>query len=1283
MAPKSPRNRVSTLPAHRRLARFVRPRCEPLESRITPALFNVQSPLTFAGLNNNGCVAVADLNKDGLPDAVLTNFGLDYGALAGTTITVLYGKAGGGFSRINLNTSGQNVSFASIADINGDTWPDVVVTNANRQNTGSVSVFKNDGAGNLSLVGTPFSTFSNNPSWVGLADVTGDGVLDAIVASFGKDAGAGSNVVGNNVTIFQGNSDGQGHGDFTFSAGPITTLAPAIEFVPTALAVADFDGDGLKDIAATVPGVPPSETAPQPIGSVYLFKGTGSGGFAAPNILESGGALPINIQAADLNGDNKPDLVVANAGDPNSTPEFKDNGVGVLLNVSSPGNLAFGVTNSLTANCYGTFAVAVADFDMDGKKDIAAINYGSQATLPDAFVSAYMGNGSGVFTPASPGTFDTQTGFGGGQYLAVGDFDGNNTPDLIVAHASNVVGLLLNTSVAPASTSTALTSSANPSVTGQAVTFTATVSAASGTPSGGTVTFFNNGVQIGSPVALTGQQAQVTTSTLTAGTHSITATYSGAQGFAGSSSNTVSQVVNTAVVPLVTINQGSGQPDPTNASPITFDVHFSQAVTGFDGSDILFTGSTVGGTPAAAVSGTGQDYTVTVTGMTGTGKVMASIPAGAAINSVGTPNAASTSTDNTVTFDDVPPTVTINQGVGQNDPTNGSSIKFDVKFSEPVTGFTASDVSLGGSTAGGTLSVSVTGSLDTYTVTVTGMTTQGLVVASIPAGGATDAAGNPNLASTSTDNSVQFVNTGTLGFTQAVYKTTEDSGTVTITVTRSGQTEGAVSIGYATSDGTAHSGGSATTGQADYTPVTGTLSWAAGEGGDKTFTITILPDELNEGKELINLTLSNPVGSPALGLTTATVAIAPSDGKVIDATARVPSAMFTDAPGLAGDLVTVRLAGLVGTATVYITDPDGDRNGPIELIDLASTDPLRSRLIITAKKPLGGTGDGRASLAEVTGTGLKFLSAPTTDLNGPGINLTGFLSTLRIGNISGGADIKMGAAPSTILRPAVRISAGVIADGTDITVPVRLASLTAISVGDGTITAPSAGAIVARGKPATRTAPAIVGNFNSDVLISGPAPSPLMPALARLRAAGSIAGATINVAGNLGTISVGSRGVGDLTGTTVTVGTLTAPANLNAVRVAGKVNQSTFDVTGNVLSVSVGSFWNSRLDAGYTGPDDGSGKYDLPSFVGTFRVTSLVNGFQSSNVIATTINSVTLASVNPDNGGTKFGVTAAHALKALAVTSPLQRFRFNPLAGSPQTIPALGDFRATDLDGPG
>src|SRR5207253_1246691 len=116
---------------------------------------------------------------------------------------------------------------------------------------------------------------SNNPSWVGLADVTGDSVLDAVVGSFGKDDGAGNNITGNNVTIFQGNADAQGHGNFTFSGSPITTLAPEVQFIPTALAVADFDGDGVLDIAAAVPGVPPDSTSPQTNGSVYVFKGTG------------------------------------------------------------------------------------------------------------------------------------------------------------------------------------------------------------------------------------------------------------------------------------------------------------------------------------------------------------------------------------------------------------------------------------------------------------------------------------------------------------------------------------------------------------------------------------------------------------------------------------------------------------------------------------------------------------------------------------------------------------------------------------------------------------------------------------------------------------------------------------------------------------------------------------------------------------------------------------------------------------------------------------------------
>src|SRR5581483_1199737 len=103
----------------------------------------------------------------------------------------------------------------------------------------------------------------------------------------------------------------------------------------------------------------------------------------------------------------------------------------------------------------------------------------------------------------------------------------------------------------------------------------------------------------------------------------------------------------------------------------------------------------------------------------------------------------------------VAPTVTINQAAGQADPANSQPINFTVTFSEPVTGFNNSKVSISG-TAPGTKTVTVTGSGATYNVAVSGATGSGTIIASIPAGGGTDAAGNVSLASTSTDNTVTF-----------------------------------------------------------------------------------------------------------------------------------------------------------------------------------------------------------------------------------------------------------------------------------------------------------------------------------------------------------------------------------------------------------------------------------------------------------------------------------------------------------------------------------------------
>lgn len=84
-------------------------------------------------------------------------------------------------------------------------------------------------------------------------------------------------------------------------------------------------------------------------------------------------------------------------------------------------------------------------------------------------------------------------------------------------------------------------------------------------------------------------------------------------------------------------------------------------------------------------------------------------------------------------------------------------------FSEPVSDFTDADVMLGG-TAGATSAVVTNSSGDhtTYNVAVGGMTTSGTVIATIDAGVAHDAAGNANVASTSTDNTVTYTATSSL-----------------------------------------------------------------------------------------------------------------------------------------------------------------------------------------------------------------------------------------------------------------------------------------------------------------------------------------------------------------------------------------------------------------------------------------------------------------------------------------------------------------------------------------
>lgn len=108
-----------------------------------------------------------------------------------------------------------------------------------------------------------------------------------------------------------------------------------------------------------------------------------------------------------------------------------------------------------------------------------------------------------------------------------------------------------------------------------------------------------------------------------------------------------------------------------------------------------------------------------------------------------------------IQVDTLGPNVTVNQHVIQADPTSSSNIYFTAAFSEVVTGFAVGDVTIGG-TAGATTVFIGTGT-STYDFLINGMTNSGTVIATTAAGVATDAAGNANNSSTTTDNVVTYL----------------------------------------------------------------------------------------------------------------------------------------------------------------------------------------------------------------------------------------------------------------------------------------------------------------------------------------------------------------------------------------------------------------------------------------------------------------------------------------------------------------------------------------------
>ena len=349
-------------------------------------------------------IAIADVDGDGTLDllvATTADQGNPHNPGFANVILGNHSAPGTFHTGMHDPTTGNDPSSIAVADLTGSGSQDFVIANLG---AGSVSVFLHGATPGTykSAVDVPAG---GEPNQLVIGDLNGDGKPDLVIA----DASA----AGNAIVLFQ---DPANPGQFL----PPTKLATGNS--TAAVAIGDLNGDGAPDIVAA------TSDASGNNGAVYIFyqNAASAGTFLAP-VTVPAGAQPQAVRIADVNHDGLQDIVVANFG-PGADSKGSA-GVSVLLqDAAHPGSFLPPVTYATHG---GAIDVAVADLDGDGKPDLVVANLGP---TPTGSVSVLLQDS------ARPGVFLAATsypGFGQPLSVAIADLNGDGHPDIAVADGAS------------------------------------------------------------------------------------------------------------------------------------------------------------------------------------------------------------------------------------------------------------------------------------------------------------------------------------------------------------------------------------------------------------------------------------------------------------------------------------------------------------------------------------------------------------------------------------------------------------------------------------------------------------------------------------------------------------------------------------------------------------------------------------------------------------------------------------------------------------------------------